>query len=40
MIEHKNEELQRNTKLHPKFIAFQYPLIFPYGEDNYRSNIK
>ncbi|XP_004301602.1 PREDICTED: uncharacterized protein LOC101297157 [Fragaria vesca subsp. vesca] len=27
--------LQRVSRLHPKFMSFQYPVLFPYGEDGY-----
>ena len=25
--------------MNPKFISLQYPLLFPFGEDGYRTNI-
>nr|XP_043639224.1 uncharacterized protein LOC122610293 [Erigeron canadensis] len=28
--------IKRITELHPSFMALQYPLLFPYGEDGYR----
>nr|XP_034903533.1 uncharacterized protein LOC118040656 [Populus alba]XP_034903534.1 uncharacterized protein LOC118040656 [Populus alba] len=31
--------LQRTSKLHPKFMSLQYPLLFPYGEDGYHTDI-
>ncbi|CAN6720129.1 unnamed protein product [Malus baccata var. baccata] len=36
VVEHKTYGLQRITKLHPRYMALQYPLLFPYGEDGYR----
>nr|XP_043633322.1 uncharacterized protein LOC122604498 [Erigeron canadensis] len=32
--------LQRISELHPSYLALQYPLLFPYGEDGYRIDIK
>jgi hypothetical protein len=32
--------LQRIHETHPKYIPLQYPLLFPYGEDQYDENIK
>ena len=31
--------LQRIDEFHPAYLAYQYPLIFVYGEDGYRKNI-
>uniref|UniRef100_A0A6N2NAH5 ATP-dependent DNA helicase n=1 Tax=Salix viminalis TaxID=40686 RepID=A0A6N2NAH5_SALVM len=39
IIESFSNTLQRISKLHPKFMALQYPLLFPFGEDGYRTNI-
>ncbi|GJW22740.1 hypothetical protein Tco_0033362 [Tanacetum coccineum] len=30
---------QRISKLHPSFMALQYPLLFPYGEDGFHEHI-
>ncbi|XP_058741664.1 uncharacterized protein LOC131614053 [Vicia villosa] len=35
----KGGQLQRINELHASFMAFQYPLIFPYGEDGYRPDV-
>jgi hypothetical protein len=32
--------LQRISKLHPKFMSFQYPILFPFGEDGYQIDLK
>lgn len=32
--------LKHISDLHPCFMSMQYPLIFPYGEDGYRTGIK
>jgi hypothetical protein len=32
IIETRNKELKRISELHPAYMALQYPLIFPYGE--------
>ena len=33
IIEHRSGGLKRINDLHPSFMAMQYPLLFPYGED-------
>ena len=33
IVNHKSNGLQRISDLHPSFMAMQYPLLFPYGED-------
>ncbi|XP_074355017.1 uncharacterized protein LOC141693724 [Apium graveolens] len=38
--EHKTTGLQHINDLHPSFMSVQYPLLFPFGEDGYRINIK
>ncbi|XP_068331187.1 uncharacterized protein [Pyrus communis] len=40
VIEFKDGELKRVTKLNPKFMSLQYPILFPYGEDGYRPDLK
>ncbi|XP_068342953.1 uncharacterized protein [Pyrus communis] len=39
VVEHRTDGLQRITKLHPKYMALQYPLLFPYGQDGYRKGL-
>ncbi|XP_056683190.1 uncharacterized protein [Spinacia oleracea] len=39
IIEDKHFGLKRISELHPSFMAMQYPLLFPYGEDGYRTEI-
>ena len=39
VIEHKSKGLQRIKEFHPKFMAMQYPLLFPYGEDGFHLDI-
>nr|GEU35617.1 uncharacterized protein [Tanacetum cinerariifolium] len=39
IIETKLGNMQRINVLHPSFLSLQYPLLFPYGEDNYRTDI-
>ncbi|XP_058775057.1 uncharacterized protein LOC131649304 [Vicia villosa] len=39
IIHARNEHLQQITEFHPAYLAYQYPLIFLYGEDGYRKNI-
>lgn len=40
IVDHKSNGLQRICELHPSFMAMQYPLLFPYGEDGYHKEIK
>ncbi|CAL9002644.1 unnamed protein product [Prunus brigantina] len=40
VIELKAGELKRITKLNPKFMSLQYPILFPYGEDGYKPDLK
>ncbi|XP_074266147.1 uncharacterized protein LOC141588614 [Silene latifolia] len=40
VIHERARGLQRISELHPKFMAMQYPLMFPYGEDGYRLGIE
>ncbi|XP_070667578.1 uncharacterized protein [Malus domestica] len=39
IVEHRATGLQRITKLNPKYMALQYPLLFPYGEDGYSKGL-
>ncbi|PNY00838.1 ATP-dependent DNA helicase PIF1 [Trifolium pratense] len=39
VVEHKRKGLQRIKEYHPKFMAMQYPLLFPYGEDGFHLDI-
>ncbi|XP_048503649.1 uncharacterized protein LOC104906819 [Beta vulgaris subsp. vulgaris] len=39
IVEEKSHRLQRISENHPSFMALQYPLLFPYGEDGYRIDI-
>ncbi|XVF80283.1 hypothetical protein PTKIN_Ptkin15bG0058200 [Pterospermum kingtungense] len=40
IVDHKSLGLQRISDLHPAFMAMQYPILFPYGEDGFHLNIK
>ncbi|CAL4917033.1 unnamed protein product [Urochloa decumbens] len=40
VLEYTDVRKKRISELHPKFMAMQYPLIFPYGEDGYRCGIR
>jgi hypothetical protein len=33
IIQARNGHLQRIDEFHPSYLAYQYPLLFPYGED-------
>ncbi|XP_038698800.1 uncharacterized protein LOC119996288 [Tripterygium wilfordii] len=39
IVEHQSGALKRINDLHPCFMAMQYPLLFPYGEDGYTLDI-
>ncbi|KAL0453518.1 UNVERIFIED_CONTAM: hypothetical protein Slati_1329900 [Sesamum latifolium] len=39
VIEERGRGLQRITELHPSSMAMQYPLLFSYGEDDFRTDI-
>ncbi|XP_057764030.1 uncharacterized protein LOC131008561 [Salvia miltiorrhiza] len=39
VIEFKSGKLKRINELHPSYLALQYPLLFPYGEDGYKCDI-
>ncbi|XP_061355511.1 uncharacterized protein LOC133300041 [Gastrolobium bilobum] len=40
IIETQNRLLQRIDVKHPLYLALQYPLLFPYGEDGYRDDVQ
>jgi len=39
IVETQNGQLQRIHELHCRYLGLQYPLLFPYGEDEYRPDI-
>ncbi|XP_058762514.1 uncharacterized protein LOC131635892 [Vicia villosa] len=39
IVHARDGHLQQITEFHPAYLAYQYPLIFVYGEDGYRKNI-
>jgi hypothetical protein len=39
IVDYKEGRLQRINELHPSYMALQYPLLFPYGEDGFRLGI-
>ncbi|XP_040380928.1 uncharacterized protein LOC102712269 isoform X2 [Oryza brachyantha] len=39
IIQHHSLELQRIHEKHRKFMAMQYPILFPYGEDGFHESI-
>ncbi|XP_055960816.1 uncharacterized protein LOC126682230 isoform X2 [Mercurialis annua] len=39
IVDHLKDGLQRITELHPCYMSLQYPNIFVYGEDGYRTDI-
>ncbi|CAL0303465.1 unnamed protein product [Lupinus luteus] len=38
-METQSGQLKRIDELHASYMAFQYPLLFPFGEDGYRHDI-
>ncbi|MCH79515.1 helicase-like protein, partial [Trifolium medium] len=39
ILHERNGQLQRIDEFHPDYLSYQYPLLFPYGEDGYRTGI-
>ncbi|XP_031101822.1 uncharacterized protein LOC116005720 [Ipomoea triloba] len=39
LVETHSGQLQRISELNPSYLPLQYPLLFPYGEDDYREDI-
>ncbi|RZB52023.1 hypothetical protein D0Y65_048447 [Glycine soja] len=39
ILETQNDQLQRMHELHSSYLGLQYPLLFSYGEDEYRVDI-
>lgn len=39
ILQAQNGKLQRIDELHTSYLGYQYPLLFPYGEDGYRHYI-
>lgn len=39
IMETQSGQLQRIDELHASYLAYQYPLIFPFGEDGYRPDV-
>nr|GEX17863.1 helicase [Tanacetum cinerariifolium] len=39
VVSKNNTGPQRISELHPSYMALQYPLLFPFGEDGYHENI-
>ncbi|XP_035842064.1 uncharacterized protein LOC110923839 [Helianthus annuus] len=39
IVEEQSGVLKRISELHPSYLALQYPILFPYGDDGYRINI-
>ncbi|KAK1414443.1 hypothetical protein QVD17_30187 [Tagetes erecta] len=39
VVKSREGHLHRISELHPSYLALQYPLLFPYGEDCYRVDI-
>ena len=40
VIENRKKALQRISKLHLSYMSLQYPLLFPYGEDGFRVDLR
>ncbi|XP_062006831.1 uncharacterized protein LOC133723982 isoform X2 [Rosa rugosa] len=39
VIQSNDGHLKRITKIHPKYMSLQYPILFPYGEDGYKLDL-
>ncbi|XP_035837979.1 uncharacterized protein LOC110942640 [Helianthus annuus] len=39
IVKEQSGVLKRISELHPSYLALQYPILFPYGDDGYRINI-
>lgn len=39
IVESNTHGLKRISELHPSYLALQYPILFPYGDDGYRVDI-
>jgi len=39
IMQSQSGNLQRIDEFHASYLGFQYPLLFPYGEDGYRPRI-
>ncbi|KAD4585215.1 hypothetical protein E3N88_22816 [Mikania micrantha] len=39
VVQTRSGALKHISELHPSYLALQYPLLFPYGEDGYRIDI-
>ncbi|XVF63926.1 hypothetical protein PTKIN_Ptkin09bG0125600 [Pterospermum kingtungense] len=40
IVDHKCNGLQRISDIHHSFMALQYPILFPYGEDGFHLELK
>lgn len=40
ILETQSGQLKRIDERHPGYLGLQYPLLFPYGEDGYRHDVK
>ncbi|KAI5413759.1 hypothetical protein KIW84_058058 [Lathyrus oleraceus] len=40
IVQKQYGELQRIDEYHTSYLGYQYPLLFPYGEDGYRPNVR
>lgn len=38
-MEHRAEGLKIISELHPIFMAIQYPILFPYSEDCFKTDV-
>ncbi|OMO77055.1 hypothetical protein COLO4_25375 [Corchorus olitorius] len=39
IVQHRDQSFQRINDLHPLYMAMQYPLLFPYRQDTFHSDI-
>lgn len=39
LLERQSGQLKRISEFHPSYLSYQYPLLFPYGEDGFRVGV-
>ncbi|OMO54933.1 DNA helicase PIF1, ATP-dependent [Corchorus olitorius] len=40
IVDHREGGLQQISTVHPLYMALQYPILFPYGEDGFTPNVR
>ncbi|GJR79669.1 uncharacterized protein Tco_0150454 [Tanacetum coccineum] len=39
IVHENNDNIKRNSELHVSYLPLQYPMLFPYGENGYRTDV-